>query len=246
MRWAFPLVVALLASGCGTRGHTTAGSQRIYVPQLAAVPRYKPAFVGFSVDGGNIWQIDRWINYGGPTARAIAETQSNDCTPDCATGRRKLATATILFEGRVPCEGVAAYARFRVVRSTNRSVAAVGGIQDLTHLCGYVAFTPSLPCLAHDGRAVSVAAQGRCYEKAIRITDRMIADREEAILQSLFAPKGRRSFVQSDRTWRKYRQESCAALTSEYEGGTYEPALRAACTLRLNKTRLADLASLPH
>ncbi len=244
MRWTVPLMfVALVASGCDS-GQPTASSERIYVPQLEAAPLYKPGAVGFSVDGGDIWGIDRWISYGGRTARAVARTHTNDCVPSCVGGHRAYATTTVLFEGRVPCKGVRAYASFHVVRTTNASVAAVGDVRDLTSQCGYVAFTPSLRCLSHDRRAVSVPAQARCYENGIRTTDRKIAKREQVVLHFLYSPRGPRSFVHGEQSWREYRERACAAVASEYTGGTYEPVLRAACIFNLNESHLADLSAL--
>jgi uncharacterized protein YecT (DUF1311 family) len=246
MAWSRAAVVSLsailllAAAACGSHR----SSARVYVPQLAAVPAYKPAGIGLSVDGGDIWRISRWVSYGGPTARAIADTHVNDCKPSCVGGRRTYATATIVFEGRVPCKGFSAYARFRVVRSSNESVAPVGSGRDLTRLCGYVDFTSSLPCLTHAGRAVSVAAQGRCFEQAIRSTGQKIARAERAILRLVYYRRARRPFVAGERTWRKYRQASCAAVAETYEGGTWAPVARDACLLRLNRTHLADLTSL--
>lgn len=98
--------------------------------------RVKRRRLGFSVEGGDIWQIDRWISYGGLTARAVARTHSNDCVPSCVAGHRASASTTILFAGRVPCKGVRAYGSFQVVRTTNPSVAEAGEIRDLMHLCG--------------------------------------------------------------------------------------------------------------
>jgi uncharacterized protein YecT (DUF1311 family) len=200
-----------------------------------------------SVDGGDIWYIRRWISYGGTIARAVAHTESNDCKPSCVGGHRTPATTTIVFEGRVPCKGRLAYVRFRVVRSSNESVAAVGDARDLTRFCGYVAYTPSLPCLTHAGRAVSVTAQARCFTEAVRAKDRRIADAENAIVRSLrpLYPHGvRRSFVVAEQSWRSYRRASCAAVGKEYEGGTYAPVIRDACLLRANRTHLAELSSL--
>lgn len=205
---------------------------------------YKPASIGLSVDGGDIWQIRRWISYGGLTARAIADTHANDCKPSCVAGRRTYATTTIVLEGRVPCKGFSAYARFRIVRSANDSVAPIGAVRDLTRFCGYVDFTPSLPCLAHASRAVSVAAQRRCFEQGIRVADRKIVRAERAILPLLYYRGARRSFVAGEQTWRKYRQASCAAVAKAHEGGTWAPVLRDACRFRLNRSHLADLRSL--
>ena len=201
--------------------------------------------LGFSVEGGDIWQIDRWISYGGLTARAVARTHSNDCVPSCVAGHRASASTTILFAGRVPCKGVRAYGSFQVVRTTNPSVAEAGEIRDLTHLCGYVAFAPSLRCLSHDHRAVSVAVQARCFKNGIRTTDRKIAGQEQVVSHSLHSPRGRRSFVHGEQAWREYRRTACAAVASEYGGGTYEPVLRVACIFNLNENHLADLVDLP-
>jgi uncharacterized protein YecT (DUF1311 family) len=235
-----PVILLLGAAGCGSNG----SSERIYVPESGAVPAYKPASIGLSVDGGDIWQIRRWVSYGGLTARAIADTHMNDCKPSCASGRRTPATTTIVFEGRVPCKGFSAYARFRIVRSTNESVAPVGGVRDLTRFCGYVDFTSSLPCLTHARRAVSVAAQRQCFQQAIRATDRKIARAERAILRLLHDGSARRSFVAGEQRWRKYRHASCAAVAKAHEGGTWAPVLRDACLLHLNRSHLADVRSL--
>lgn len=233
-------ILLLAAAGCGSHR----SSARVYVPQLGGAPVYKPAGIGLSVDGGDIWQIRRWVSYGGVTARAIAVTHVNDCKPSCVGGHRTYAATTIVFESRVPCKGVSAYAHFRVVRSTNETVAPVGSGRDLTRLCGYVDFTPSLPCLTHAGRAVSVAAQRRCFEQAIRVTDRQIVRAERATLPLLYYRGARRSFVAGEQRWRKYRQASCAAVAKSYDGGTWAPVARDACLLHLNRSHLADLRSL--
>ena len=208
------------------------------------MPVYKPGAVGLSVDGGDIWNIRRWVSYGGLTARAIAFTWRTDCKPSCVGGHRTPATTTIVFEGRVPCKGVSAYARFRVIRSTNASVAPVGSGRGLTRLCGYVSFIPALSCLSYSGRAVSVPAQDRCFRRAIQVTDRKIVRAERAVLPLLYYRDARRSFVAGERTWRKYRQTSCAAVAKSFDGGTWAPVLRDACLLRLSRSHLTDLRSL--
>jgi uncharacterized protein YecT (DUF1311 family) len=242
-RFVLVLSVAALLAGCGAHGHTKRTSPRIYVPQVSGAPIQKPPYPFGSPDGGDMWRVERWISYGGPSARAIAERETNDCKPTCVAGHHRVATTTIVFDGRVPCKGLPAYARFHVVRSTDLSVATVGETRDLTRFCGYVVFTPSLPCLGHKGHAVSVLAQNRCYGIAVRATDRKIKDEREAISRLLFDRSPRSSFLQSEQEWVKFRQASCAAEALHYAHGTFEPVVRAACTLGRNKTHLADLAA---
>jgi hypothetical protein len=115
--------------------HTIQAPQAIYVPQAGGKPEYKPSGIYISGDSGNIWAIKRWLSYGGESADAIATTEANDCTPDCASGHRTRATTTIRLSRRVPCDGVPAYAGFEVIKSSNEAVASVGSEQDLEALC---------------------------------------------------------------------------------------------------------------
>jgi hypothetical protein len=75
------------------------------------------------------------LSYGGDTAKAIAVTETNDCDPTCVAGHHKVATTTIMFSRRIPCKGVPAYAGFKVLATTDPSVAAEGGERDLQQLC---------------------------------------------------------------------------------------------------------------
>jgi hypothetical protein len=130
------LAAALLASSAGAQ------ASRIYVPQLAGKPRYKPGAIAFSADSGNIWGINRWLSYGGQTADAMASALSNDCTPDCATGHKTYALTRIRLSGFAPCGGALAYAWFEVISSSNESVAYVGERQQLESLCPDYRFEP--------------------------------------------------------------------------------------------------------
>jgi hypothetical protein len=150
------LILAVLASACGgartstvtvrhtvTRTVTTTATRTvvthapvaIYVPETGGPPQYKPSGIEISADSGNIWGIKRWLSYGGDTARAIATTWHENCTPSCAEGHRKAATTTIVLSDPIPCMGVPAYSGFEVMKSSDQQVASDGEEQDLSGLC---------------------------------------------------------------------------------------------------------------
>jgi hypothetical protein len=106
----------------------------IYVPEAGGTPEYKPAniYIGASSSG---YSITKWLSYGGPTARAIATFDSNDCTPTCAQGHITTIRLTILLSQRTPCKGVPAYAQLAVVRSDNEALMNTGHEDDLSALC---------------------------------------------------------------------------------------------------------------
>jgi hypothetical protein len=118
-----------------TLTRTLQAPQPIYVPETGGKPEYKPSGIYISADSGNIWVIKRWLSYGGEFADAIATTQANDCTPNCASGHRTTATTTIRLSRRIPCGSVPGYAGFEVLKSSDESVAPVGSEQDLEALC---------------------------------------------------------------------------------------------------------------
>src|SRR5579875_2816549 len=138
----------LLPCGCGTAAHLTERGPQIYVPGPDGPPQYKPTGDIFvSPDGANQWYVSHWLTYGGSTARASGGRYVNDCTPSCADGHHSTATVTVVFSGRVPCQGRLGYAEMTVTRTSNASVTPVGSGLDLTTFCGYVAFRPGLACL---------------------------------------------------------------------------------------------------
>lgn len=207
---------------------------------MYAPPAYKPNGIDFSSDGGDDWGIDKWLSYGGPTARANADTESNDCVPDCANGHRTLAFTTIEFSGRVPCYGRSAYARFTVTQTSNSSVAPIGSGRDLTQYCGYVTFRPGVSCLVHALRAVGLVAQQRCFEATAGSTNRKIQKAQRTIL-GILPESERPAFLKSEQLWRKYRESSCVVEASIYAGGTYEPVFHAACVFDRDVAHLSDL-----
>jgi uncharacterized protein YecT (DUF1311 family) len=235
-------VLMLLATGCGSHTAATTSGGPIDVPSMDGPPVHEPMQIDLSSDGGDDWAISKWLSYGGRTARASAQTESNDCVPDCATGTRALATTTIVFSGEVPCYGRLAYAQFTVARTSNRSVAAVGSGRDLTGYCGYVAFRTGLACLARARRAVGVREQERCFDGATGSTQRRI-DRERRAIASPMSAGGRHALAESEEVWSRYRRASCVAMASIYGGGSYGSVLRAACLYDRTRAHLADLTA---
>lgn len=263
------LLVALVClcamqAGCGS---TSATHAKVYVPQAVGSPLYKSyATTGQNVDFG----VTRWLSYGGASAKAIATTYVNTCARSCAGGPWVHARMTIVFSGRVPCDGVSAYATYRVLRTSNPAAARVGDTADLWSFCGYPAFTPSLPCLSRHSRAASMAAQARCYVAANRAASTHIAKTERSLSTFLYdAAEGQSSFdhqnlagvhperayrlelrvarttqatfTAGERGWRAYRQDFCSANF----GPSVDPPniLYDACLFRLDEAHLRDLTT---
>jgi uncharacterized protein YecT (DUF1311 family) len=243
MRVAVLVALILVVCGCGSHAHATNAGTRLYVPGPDGPPRYEPTGdIYVSTDGADQWNIDRWFSYGGPTGRASGGQSVNNCTPSCVAGHHSSATVTVVFSGRVPCQGKTAYAEMTVTRTSNASVAPIGSGLDLTDFCGYVAYRPGLSCLTRDRRAVSIRQQKRCFVSAVRIRERKIAYARRTMLELL--PPGKRvAFQRSEFAWQSYRQASCAVVASIYAGGTYEPVLREACIFDRDNAHLLDLAT---
>ncbi len=239
---ALVIALTLVASGCGTHAHVANAGARLYVPGPDGPPSYKPTGdIYVSSDGADQWYIDHWFGYGGPTARATGGQATNDCTPSCVAGHHSSATVTVVFSGRVPCQGKTAYAEMTVTRTSNASVTPVGSGLDLTDFCGYVAFRPGLSCLVRDRRAVGIRLQKRCFDSAVRISESKIATARKSMLRLL--SRGERvAFQRSESAWQRYRRASCAVVASIYAGGTYEPVLRDACVFDRDNAHLLDLA----
>lgn len=90
-----------------------------YVPVIGA-PLYKPSSLGYSVDGGAIYGIRKWLSYGKESAQALASWEYNPCTPSCATGHpRTLVTFVLTLTRPKPCKDVIAYTTLTVTRSSN-------------------------------------------------------------------------------------------------------------------------------
>jgi hypothetical protein len=189
------LAAALLASSA------RAQPQRIYVPQMAEKPQYKPSGIGFSADSGNVWGIQRWLSYGGQTADAIATTSTNDCTPTCAEGHVVSATTHIRFSGNTYCGGRTAYAWFEVIASSNKAVAHVGELQNLESLCPDYHFVPedstamwfsspsgNIQCEVSSGKPLGVYAYCQTFQPERSVT--MHADGRSSVCSGGCAGNG--------------------------------------------------------
>jgi hypothetical protein len=104
----------------------------IYVPGAGGSLEYKPRDVapGVSAPG---FLVKRWLTYGGETARAHAEVESNDCIPDCASGTRTRRSVTITLSRIGPCKGLPAYLQVYVEESEDTEL--VGDGVDLAPYC---------------------------------------------------------------------------------------------------------------
>jgi hypothetical protein len=101
---------------------STFGMTLPYVPVIGP-PLYKPRGLGYSVDGGAIYSIKKWLFYGKQSARARATWEYNPCTPDCATGKpRTLITFVLTLTDPKPCRDVPAYTNLTVSQSSNRTL----------------------------------------------------------------------------------------------------------------------------
>ena len=124
-------VVCSMQAGCGSTSATGQGVR----PQLHDG---RPLFRSFDYesDNGNLqWRITHWVSHGSASARAIAKISVNTCTPACAAGAWIDATTKIALTGRFKCDGLAAYARFRVLETSNSAAAPVGSTFGLAALC---------------------------------------------------------------------------------------------------------------
>lgn len=251
-----------LITGCAS---TSGTRTKVYVPREGGTPLYK----SYSSPGQNVtWDVTKWLSYGGPSAKAIAWTYVNTCERSCAGGPHIQARTTVAFNGRVPCDGVSAYAAYRVIKTSNPKAAPVGEVVNLWGLCGYAAFTPSLPCLSQHNRAASTAVQARCYVAAIRAQNTRIAKSDRSLSTLLYdaaqgqsewddqnlavvhpehadriddrvAQAARRAFEAGERGWRAYRRGFC---TSNFDSPKEAPnVVYDACLYQLNGAHLHAL-----
>ena len=101
-------------------------------------------------------------------------------------------------------------------------------------------FTP-LPCPLHPDTTLDVEG---CQERRVLRTDRTINTRVRTIFRLLRTETGRVAFVTGERSWLRYRRQSCAAQASRFGGGTAHGIAFLTCTIQRNKSHLVDLAAL--
>jgi uncharacterized protein YecT (DUF1311 family) len=99
-------------------------------------------------------------------------------------------------------------------------------------------FTP-LPCPLHPDTTIDVEG---CQEHRVLRTDRRIDLQVKAIFHLLRTEDIRVSFVSGERSWLRYRRQSCAAEASHFAGGTAHGVAFLSCTLQRNKAHLVDLS----
>jgi len=101
-------------------------------------------------------------------------------------------------------------------------------------------FTP-LPCPLHPDTTIDIEG---CQEHRVLRTDRLIDTKVKAIFAVLRSESIRVAFVTGERSWLRYRRQSCAAEASRLAGGTAHGIAFLGCTLQRNKSHLVDLTAL--
>ena len=99
----------------------------------------------------------------------------------------------------------------------------------------------ALTCPLHPDSTIEIEA---CQEHRVLRTDRQIDTQVKAIFKLLRTDELRASFATSERTWLRYRRQSCATEASKYSGGTAHGIAFLGCTLQRNKSHLADLSAM--
>lgn len=99
----------------------------------------------------------------------------------------------------------------------------------------------ALPCPIHPDTTIDVVG---CQERRILRTDRAIDREVAAAFSSLRTQTARLSFVIGERSWLRYRRHSCTAEAAAYVGGSAEPVAYLTCTLRRNRSHLAELGAM--
>jgi uncharacterized protein YecT (DUF1311 family) len=100
-------------------------------------------------------------------------------------------------------------------------------------------FVPA-PCPIHPDTAIDVEG---CQEMRIWRTDRQIDREVAAIFRLLRSQSARISFAAEERGWLHYRRRSCSAEASRSARGGAEAVAYLNCTLRRNRSHLADLGA---
>lgn len=98
----------------------------------------------------------------------------------------------------------------------------------------------ALPCPIHPDTGIDVEG---CQEVRVLRTDRAIDSEARRIFRLLPTRSARSSFVDEERSWLHERRQSCLAESSRYRGGTAQPVAFLNCTLRRNRSHLADLVA---
>jgi len=84
-------------------------------------------------------------------------------------------------------------------------------------------------------------------ENSFKKTDARLNDAWKKATRALVSDKSRSAKLKTaQKAWLTYRDATCEFEASEAEGGSMEPALRAACLARLTEQRTKDLEDASH
>ena len=99
----------------------------------------------------------------------------------------------------------------------------------------------ALPCPLHPDTTIDVIG---CQEHRVLRTDRAIDAQVKAIFRLLRTDEARSTFAAGERSWLRYRRQSCSAEASKFAGGSERPVALLGCELRRNTSHLADLKAM--
>jgi hypothetical protein len=104
-------VVSNAVGGASTTPRSEAAAV-VYMPAYGGGSSEKPAPSTFVV-GNTTRDGFTWAGWGSPTAVGHGQVESNDCTPDCASGHVTWVRETVVLTHIVSCHGRRYYARLR-------------------------------------------------------------------------------------------------------------------------------------
>ena len=90
--------------------------------------------------------------------------------------------------------------------------------------------------------AMTTFAMLKCENDALSRADSRIRARVKVIAGLMSTRGKRRLFARSERLWIRYRDASCEAEASAYEGGSAQPQNRSLCEVMRSKGHLKELA----
>ena len=96
--------------------------------------------------------------------------------------------------------------------------------------------TPALDC--RNGTQIEL---NECADADFRTADAKLNAAYRAITRRLTDDPARRSLVEAQRAWIRFRDAECAFDTNIYEGGSIRPLMFSVCLKRVTEQRTADL-----
>jgi uncharacterized protein YecT (DUF1311 family) len=83
-----------------------------------------------------------------------------------------------------------------------------------------------------------------CLEHKTLRSDARIRAKEQRAFASLRSSAGRRAFARGEPAWLSYREATCSAEASQFQGGSIRPAIYGACVADANRAHLESLAAI--